>query len=120
MQFKGEDAERFAAIHRLLRKHQLQVMGTIFNSQAEVDKAYEQTAELMTRTIPSLQQFPLPVLVSVGGRLRVGPRPNEIAVCLCFLFGWVPRRFPEHLLVIQYACVRCYERVSYFYVKTKV
>jgi hypothetical protein len=52
MQFTGEDAERFAAIHRLLRKHQLQVMGSVFNSQAEVDRAYEQTAELMTRTIP--------------------------------------------------------------------
>jgi hypothetical protein len=27
-------------------------MGTQFNSRAEVDRAYEQTAELMTRTIP--------------------------------------------------------------------
>ena len=52
MQFIGEDAERFAVIHQLLRKHQLQVMGSVFNSQAEVDRAYEQTAELMTRTIP--------------------------------------------------------------------
>src|SRR5208282_4466837 len=52
MQFTGEDGERFAAIHKLLRKHRLQVMGSVFNSQAEVDKAYEQTAELMTRTIP--------------------------------------------------------------------
>lgn len=52
MQFPGEDADRFDAIHRLLRKHQLQVMGSEFNSQAEVDRAYEQTAELMTRTIP--------------------------------------------------------------------
>jgi hypothetical protein len=52
MPFPGEDAERFAAIHRLLRKHQLQVMGSEFNSQAEVDRAYQQTAELMTRTIP--------------------------------------------------------------------
>ncbi len=52
MQFTGEDAVRFAAIHKLLRKHQLQVMGTEFNSQAEVDSAYEQTAEIMTRTIP--------------------------------------------------------------------
>jgi hypothetical protein len=45
MQFKEEDAARFAAIHKLLRKHQLQVMGTVFNSQGEVDRAYEQTAE---------------------------------------------------------------------------
>ena len=52
MQFNGEDAERFAAIHLLLRKHQLQVMGTVFNSQADIDRAYEQTAELMTRAIP--------------------------------------------------------------------
>jgi len=52
MQFTREDAERFEGIHRLLRKHQLQVMGTEFKSQAEVDRAYEQTAELMTRTIP--------------------------------------------------------------------
>lgn len=52
MQFTGKDAERFAAIHKLLRKHRLQVMGSVFNSQAEVDRAYEQTAELMTRTIP--------------------------------------------------------------------
>lgn len=52
MQFIGEDAVRFDAIHRLLRKHQLQVMGSVFNSQAEVDRAYEETAELMTRTIP--------------------------------------------------------------------
>jgi hypothetical protein len=51
MQFTG-DAERFAAIHKLLRRHRLQVMGSVFNSPAEVDKAYEQTAELMTRTIP--------------------------------------------------------------------
>lgn len=51
MRFTGEDAVRFAAIHKLLRKHQLQVMGTVFNSQAEVDRAYEQTAEIMTRTI---------------------------------------------------------------------
>jgi hypothetical protein len=41
MQFAGEDAERFAVIHKLLRKHQLQVMGSVFNSQAEVDRAYE-------------------------------------------------------------------------------
>jgi len=52
MQFIGNDAQRFAAIHQLLKKHQLQVMGTVFNSQAEVERAYEQTAELMTRTIP--------------------------------------------------------------------
>jgi hypothetical protein len=52
MKFTREDAERFAAIHKLLRKHKLQVMGSVFNSQAEVDRAYEQTAELMTRTIP--------------------------------------------------------------------
>ena len=52
MQFAGEDAERFAVIHKLLRKHQLQVMGSVFTSQAEVDKAYEQTAELMTRSVP--------------------------------------------------------------------
>ncbi len=52
MQFTEEDAVRFAAIHKLLRKHRLQVMGSEFNSQAEVDRAYEQTAELMTRTIP--------------------------------------------------------------------
>ena len=42
---------RFAAIHKLLRKQQLQGVGTVFNSQAEVDRAYEQTAEIMTRTI---------------------------------------------------------------------
>lgn len=47
----GKMAERFAAIHILLRKHRLQVMGSVF-TRAEVDKAYEQTAELMTRTIP--------------------------------------------------------------------
>ena len=52
MQFTGEDSERFAVIHKLLRKHQLQVMGSVFNSQAEVDRAYEQTAELMTRSVP--------------------------------------------------------------------
>jgi hypothetical protein len=52
MQFTGEDAKRFAVIHKLLRKHQLQVMGSVFNSQAEVDRAYEQTAELMTRSVP--------------------------------------------------------------------
>lgn len=52
MQFSGEDATRFDAIHTLLRKNQLQVMGSVFNSQAEVDRAYQQTAELMTRTIP--------------------------------------------------------------------
>ena len=52
MQFSGEDAIRFDAIHTLLRKNQLQVMGSVFNSQAEVDRAYQQTAELMTRTIP--------------------------------------------------------------------
>ena len=52
MQFAGEDAKRFAVIHKLLRKHQLQVMGSVFNSQAEVDRAYEQTAELMTRSVP--------------------------------------------------------------------
>jgi hypothetical protein len=51
VRFKGEDADRFAAIHKLLRKHQLQVMGTEFNSQAEVERAYEQTAEIMTRTL---------------------------------------------------------------------
>jgi len=52
MQFTGEDAVRFAAIHKRLREHRLQVMGEEFDSQAEVDKAYEQTAEIMTRTIP--------------------------------------------------------------------
>src|SRR5271154_6694511 len=48
----GKTRTRFAAIYKLLRKHRLQVMGSVFNSRAEVDKAYEQTAELMTRTIP--------------------------------------------------------------------
>lgn len=52
MKFTGEDTDRFAAIHRLLRKHQLQVMGTEFKSQAEVERAFERTAELMTSTIP--------------------------------------------------------------------
>jgi hypothetical protein len=51
MQLTGEDAGRFAAIHSLLRKHQLQGVGTALNFQAEVDRAYEQTAEIMTRTI---------------------------------------------------------------------
>jgi len=52
MKFTGHDAMRFAAIHKLLLQHQLQVMGPTFNSQAEVDRAIEQTAELMTSTIP--------------------------------------------------------------------
>ena len=52
MQFIGEDAERFAAIHRLLKAHQLSVMPGPFYSQTDIDKSYEQTAELMTRTIP--------------------------------------------------------------------
>jgi hypothetical protein len=52
MQFTGEDAERFIAIHKLLRKHQLSVMPGPFYSQADIHKAYEETAELMTRTIP--------------------------------------------------------------------
>jgi hypothetical protein len=52
MEFAELDAKRFAAIHELLRKHKLQFMGTVFNSQAEVERAYEQTAEMMTRTIP--------------------------------------------------------------------
>src|SRR5712692_4498887 len=51
MQFPGNDAMRFAAIHKLLRQHQLQVMGSTFNSPAEVERAIEQTAELMTSTI---------------------------------------------------------------------
>jgi hypothetical protein len=52
MEFTGDDARRFATIHKLLREHRLQVMGTEFNSLAAVERAYEQTAELMTRTIP--------------------------------------------------------------------
>jgi hypothetical protein len=52
MEFIGEDAERFAAIHRLLRIHRLTVMPGPFHSQADIDKSYEQTAELMTRSIP--------------------------------------------------------------------
>jgi len=52
MEFIGEDADRFAAIHRLLRTHQLTVMPGPFYSQADIEKSYEQTAELMTSTIP--------------------------------------------------------------------
>jgi len=52
MQFTGEDAARFDAIHRLLKTQRLTVMPGPFNSQADIDKSYEQTAELMTRTIP--------------------------------------------------------------------
>jgi hypothetical protein len=48
---------RCAAIRKLLRQHQLQVMGSTFNSQAEVDRAIEQTADLMTSTVPHLTAY---------------------------------------------------------------
>jgi hypothetical protein len=52
MQFGGEHEDRFTVIHRLLRTRQLTVMPGPFYSQTDIDRSYEQTAELMTRTIP--------------------------------------------------------------------
>jgi hypothetical protein len=44
--------ERFDAIHQLLRQQNLSVMPGPFNSQADIFKAYRESAEIMTRTIP--------------------------------------------------------------------
>jgi hypothetical protein len=44
--------ERFDTIHQLLRQQNLSVMPGPFNSQAEIFKAYRESAQIMTRTIP--------------------------------------------------------------------
>ena len=42
--------KRFDPIHQLLRRQNLTVMPGPFNSQADVLKAYRESAEIMTRT----------------------------------------------------------------------
>jgi hypothetical protein len=44
--------ERFDPIHQLLRRQNLSVMPGPFNSQADVSKAYLESAVIITRTIP--------------------------------------------------------------------
>ncbi len=44
--------ERFDTIHQLLRRQNLSVMPGPFNSQADVSKAYRESAVIMTRTLP--------------------------------------------------------------------
>jgi hypothetical protein len=44
--------ERFDTIHQLLRQQNLSVMPGPFNSQADIFKAYRESAQMMTRTIP--------------------------------------------------------------------
>ncbi len=44
--------ERFDTIHQLLRQQNLSVMPGPFNSQADIFKAYRESAQIMTRTIP--------------------------------------------------------------------
>ena len=44
--------ERFDTIHQLLRQQNLSVMPGPFNSQADIFKAYRESAQIITRTIP--------------------------------------------------------------------
>jgi hypothetical protein len=44
--------ERFDTIHQLLRQQNLSLTPGPFNSQADVSKAYRESAMLITRTIP--------------------------------------------------------------------
>ena len=52
MEFIGEDAERLAAIHRLLRTHRLTFMPGPFRSRATSTNRTSKLLQLMTRTIP--------------------------------------------------------------------
>ena len=44
--------ERFDTIHQLLRQQNLSVMPGPFNSQTDIFKAYRESAQIITRTIP--------------------------------------------------------------------
>jgi len=59
--------ERFETIHQLLRRQNLSVMPGPFNSQADIFKAYRESAQIMTRTIPHEAGQPTEAGASFGG-----------------------------------------------------